>query len=151
MKEKWICPNMDVQVFTPQEFVAACELIVIGRTIIVNSETEAFMPGIHMILDINEDKLWTTDDQNQQPDMVYTSDNNQPAVGSTLNYTGMGWALIGHGNIHSPSTHTPTNPPTNIFSDTSTYMYAAAFSKDGASNMHIYAADWEEIWAKNQS
>lgn len=25
MKEKWICPNMDVQVFTPQEFVAACE------------------------------------------------------------------------------------------------------------------------------
>lgn len=25
MKEKWICPNMDVQVFTPQEFVAACD------------------------------------------------------------------------------------------------------------------------------
>lgn len=25
MKQRWICPNMDVQVFTPQEFVAACE------------------------------------------------------------------------------------------------------------------------------
>lgn len=25
MRERWICPNMDVQVFTPQEFVAACE------------------------------------------------------------------------------------------------------------------------------
>lgn len=25
MREKWICPNMDVQVFKPQEFVAACE------------------------------------------------------------------------------------------------------------------------------
>ena len=25
MRERWICPNLDVQVFTPQEFVAACE------------------------------------------------------------------------------------------------------------------------------
>ena len=25
MRERWICPDMDVQVFTPQEFVAACE------------------------------------------------------------------------------------------------------------------------------
>ncbi len=24
MKEKWICPNLDVQVFTPQEYIAAC-------------------------------------------------------------------------------------------------------------------------------
>lgn len=24
MREKWICPNLDVQVFTPQEYVAAC-------------------------------------------------------------------------------------------------------------------------------
>ncbi len=28
MREKWICPNMDVQVFTPQEFVAGCEVII---------------------------------------------------------------------------------------------------------------------------
>lgn len=28
MKERWICPNLDVQVFTPQEFVAACEVVI---------------------------------------------------------------------------------------------------------------------------
>ena len=25
MRERWICPNLDVQVFTPQEFVAVCD------------------------------------------------------------------------------------------------------------------------------
>lgn len=151
MKEKWICPDLDVQVFTPQEFVAACELTVVGHQIVVNSDTEAFIPGVHLIFDINEDQVWTVEDRDQIPDQTYTSDNNQPAAGSTLIYHGMGWALIGHGNIGQPSHHAVTNPPTNIFSDTNTYQYVAAFHKEGSTNLHIYSADWEDIWAKNQS
>lgn len=30
MKERWICPNMDVQVFTPQEYLAVCEYYMDG-------------------------------------------------------------------------------------------------------------------------
>ena len=29
MKENWVCPDAQVQVFTPQEFVAACETVVL--------------------------------------------------------------------------------------------------------------------------
>lgn len=150
MRERWICPDMDLQVFKPQEFIAACEMTVIGHTIkIITTPEDTFLPNVKMILDQprpNGDGLWTEEDHNQNPNQNYTSDSNQPGAGTELMFTGMGWIRSDGQNIKKPGDY-----PAGTNFNTSEYQYVAAFQKVGTTNLHVYAADWEEIWAKNQS
>ena len=95
MRERWICPDMDVQVFTPQEFVAACEIEIYKEyTVDPNGLTR----GIHVKYDKGQDKVYTDVDHNGD---VFNS--NTVHEGGSLYYVGLGWGVNQNGQISWPS------------------------------------------------
>ncbi len=145
--EKWESLRLEAQKFAPQEFVAQCELTVIGHEIIINETTDAFKPNLHMILDLPKpegDGAWTEADRNQNPNKPYTSDNNAPSVGTTLVFYGSGWD-----NGSNPGK--PSDYPVGYDFASHGFTYVTAFMPKNSSNLHVYKADWTDILAKNNS
>ncbi len=98
MREKWICPNMDVQVFKPQEFVAACEIIINKEYVV---DPKGLVEGVHVKYDKAQDRVYNVTDHNG-PDFT----SNHVSEGTSLYYIGLGW-----GNPHHSGQITWPAPP----------------------------------------
>lgn len=98
MKERWICPNMDVQVFKPQEYCEICEdniYYVYDETGTMASSTKIFFDDpVYGVIDGNEcnGKPYQTDSggnhQGTEPRHIFWF-NEQSDVNSIVNATSL--------------------------------------------------------------
>ncbi len=105
MKERWICPNMDVQVFTPQEFVAVCEAEIDKEYIV---DPKGLVEGVHVKYDKGQDRIYSNTDHTG-PDFT----SNHVSEGTSLYYIGVGWGDPEHsGQLTWPA---PTKTEAEMF------------------------------------
>ena len=93
-KEKWESLRLGAQKFAPQEFVAACELIIDKYYEI---DPNGLVQGVHVKWDALQDHLYTVDDSHE------ATETSKTTHATHMYYKGLGWGINAHGQITWPS------------------------------------------------
>ena len=92
--EKWESLRLEAQKFAPQEFVAACELIIDKYYEI---DPNGLVQGVHVKYDANQDHLYTVDDSHEG------TETSKTTHATHMYYKGMGWGRNVSGQISWPN------------------------------------------------